>query len=105
MMEHGFFHPDAGYWQTLTDPSPEARAKYPVGTTEVPLKPGTDFVWSGTSWEPTAPTPAPPEQTEALRRAAYAREADPLFFKAQRGEATIEQWYAKLAEIKVRHPA
>jgi hypothetical protein len=38
------------------------------------------------------------------RRAAYTIEADPLFFKAQRGEATMEEWQAKVAEIKARYP-
>ena len=37
-------------------------------------------------------------------RAAYREEADPLFFKAQRGEATMEDWQAKVAEIKARFP-
>lgn len=44
------------------------------------------------------------EQQEAERRAAYQVEADPLFFMAQRGEATIEDWQAKVAEIKARFP-
>jgi len=38
------------------------------------------------------------------RRAAYIAEADPLFFKAQRGEATKEEWQAKVQEIKARFP-
>ena len=38
------------------------------------------------------------------RRAAYITEADPLFFKAQRGEATMDEWQAKVAEIKARYP-
>ena len=38
------------------------------------------------------------------RRSAYITEADPLFFKAQRGEATMEEWQAKVAEIKARWP-
>jgi hypothetical protein len=38
------------------------------------------------------------------RRAAYIIEADPLFFKAQRGEVTMEEWQAKVAEIKARYP-
>ena len=38
------------------------------------------------------------------RRAAYITEADPLFFKAQRGEATMNEWQAKVAEIKTRFP-
>lgn len=36
------------------------------------------------------------------RRVAYQQEADPLFFKAQRGEATMDDWLAKVAEIKAR---
>lgn len=44
------------------------------------------------------------EDIKARRQGAYMREADPLFFKAQRGEATMEQWRAKLAEIKARFP-
>ena len=39
-----------------------------------------------------------------MRSAAYKAEADPLFFKAQRGEATNDEWLAKVAEIKVRFP-
>ena len=38
------------------------------------------------------------------RAIAYTTEADPLFFKAQRGEATMEEWEAKVAEIRSRYP-
>ena len=38
------------------------------------------------------------------RASAYRNEADPLFFKAQRGEATTDEWTAKVAEIKARFP-
>jgi hypothetical protein len=44
------------------------------------------------------------EQAEQSRAAAYRSEADPLFFKAQRGEATTDEWTAKVAEIKARFP-
>jgi hypothetical protein len=43
-------------------------------------------------------------QTEHSRRAAYIKETDPLFFKVQRGEATMEEWQAKIAEIKAKYP-
>ncbi len=43
-------------------------------------------------------------QARQQRSAAYAIEADPLFFKAQRGEATIEEWQAKVDEIRARYP-
>ena len=41
---------------------------------------------------------------EAKRQAAYTSESDPIFFMAQRGEATVEEWTAKVAEIKARYP-
>ena len=44
------------------------------------------------------------ESARNSRAAAYAAEADPLFFKAQRGEATTDEWTAKVAEIKARFP-
>jgi len=44
------------------------------------------------------------EKQKALRATAYRAEADPLYFKAQRGEATNDEWLAKVAEIKARYP-
>ena len=44
------------------------------------------------------------EQAERNRQVAYIAESDPLFFKAQRGEATMEEWQSKVAEIKARYP-
>lgn len=41
---------------------------------------------------------------EEKRILAYREESDPLFFKVQRGEATIEEWKAKVAEIKAKFP-
>ena len=38
------------------------------------------------------------------RQLAYQEEADPLFFKYQRGEATIDEWKHKIQEIKFRYP-
>lgn len=35
---------------------------------------------------------------------SYRNESDPLFFKSQRGEATNEEWLAKIAEINARYP-
>lgn len=42
---------------------------------------------------------------QQARRLAYMNEADPLFFKAQRGEATMDEWKAKVAGIRERYPA
>jgi hypothetical protein len=44
------------------------------------------------------------EQRDAALRAALADEADPVFFKWQRDEATREDWLAKVAEVKSRFP-
>ncbi len=46
----------------------------------------------------------PADAVEAKRRVAYRDEADPLFFKYQRGEATKDEWLAKVAEIQQRFP-
>lgn len=40
---------------------------------------------------------------EGERAYAYRTESDPLFFKAQRGEATMQQWLDKVTEIKARY--
>ena len=44
------------------------------------------------------------EEAERSRKAAYIEEADPLFFKAQRGEIDQQVWLDKIAEIKDRFP-
>ena len=44
------------------------------------------------------------EQVRQQRAEAYRQESDPLFFKAQRGEATQQEWLAKVEEIKARFP-
>lgn len=40
----------------------------------------------------------------ANRKRAYREESDPVFFDYQRGEATQEEWKAKVDEIKSRYP-
>jgi hypothetical protein len=44
------------------------------------------------------------QQADENRHYAYQMEADPLFFKSQRGEATHQEWLDKVAEIKTRYP-
>ena len=57
-MEHGFFHPSRGYWQTIGEPSEAILATYPEGTVEVSLKPSVDHEWNGSEWVHTPPDPA-----------------------------------------------
>lgn len=49
------------------------------------------------------PKPTKAEQ-RSRRLAAFRDEADPLLFKAQRDEATMEEWRAKVEEIRARYP-
>jgi hypothetical protein len=44
------------------------------------------------------------QQKDEQRRYAYQTEADPLFFKWQRGEGTQQEWLDKVVEIKDRFP-
>ena len=44
------------------------------------------------------------QQVEKNRRNAYRNEADPLYLKWQRNEATEQQWLDKIEEIKERFP-
>lgn len=62
------------------------------------------LVAQGITPEPYVEPPVTREQLQALRQAAYATEADPLFFKWQRGTATEQEWLAKIDEIKARYP-
>ncbi len=41
---------------------------------------------------------------DRLRRTDLRNEADPIFFKWQRGEATEQDWLDKVAEIRARYP-
>lgn len=65
--------------------------------------------------KPQYPPPVPPVDPEVLksqfnaeqkkaRELAYREESDPVFFKTQRGEATLEEWNAIVEEIKNRYP-
>ena len=88
---------------------------FPRNTLEVtpPILPeGKRAKWEG-EWvfddippdEPPSPEPPPVViPYDESRRGAYILEADPLFFKAQRGEATMQEWKDKVAEIKARFP-
>ncbi len=54
---------------------------------------------------PLDPTPEElAEKVKPQRAVAYMTESDPLFFKAQRGEAAMGEWLAKVEEIKARFP-
>ncbi|MBL9051709.1 MAG: hypothetical protein JNK19_16475 [Tabrizicola sp.] len=69
--------------------------------------------------DPVVPVPPTPEELAAQREADYqlalelrsaalrdvlSREADPIFFQWQRGEATQADWLEKVASIKAAFP-
>jgi hypothetical protein len=89
------------------------------------IRPGAQWSWAGEDYvnldwlDDIQPKPTEQEIANELARlqaleptriaeqnrlSAYRNESDPLFFKAQRGEATLDDWKAKVAEIKLRHP-
>jgi hypothetical protein len=69
-----------------------------LSDTPKPTQAEIDALWESTQ------TVVANQQAVAKRHNAYVAEADPLFFKAQRGEATMEEWQSKIAEIKTRYP-
>jgi hypothetical protein len=63
--------------------------------------------WSQLKTAEAKAAEAAEQALEAARNArarAYQEEADPLFFKAQRGEAEMTDWQAKVIEIRERYP-
>ena len=90
-MEHGFYHPDQGYWQTTSEPSPDILASYPAGTTQVPTKPGGGYMWDGVAWvDPVisvADLKAAKNQAINLARAA----ANSSFFMFQGKRIAVDQ--------------
>lgn len=91
----------------------------------VSLRPGAEWSWAGDDYNglewldsiQSKPTEAeidaevarldqlePARIAKQERLNAYRIESDPLFFKAQRGEATMQEWLDKVAEIKARYP-
>jgi len=116
-------NPQVSFPKSIPDATLAEYDVYPLTATEQPsydpitenLTEGTpalvDGVWTQV-WDVNDATPDEIEQRKAEQRAniqaqranAYREEADPLFFQAQRGEATLEEWSAKVQEIRVRYP-
>lgn len=82
--------------------------KFVTDSHAVVLEKGISEEWEVASTSPDlvpyTPPPEPVPDIDALRRKDYQQEADPIFFKWQRGEATEAEWLAKIAEIRARYP-
>jgi len=83
-----------------------AEADYAAEQGWVLLPEGVGPTWLYDGFTFSAPLPYVPsmEVQSAARAAAYRNESDPLFFQAQRGEATNQKWLDKIAEIQARFP-
>lgn len=110
-----FLHPDVSFPQELDSKTlaeyglvEVTKAAYPqVGAKE--RISGYHIRFDGSQWiQEWEVSPIPKEvldeETARKRRAAYELESDYLFFEAQRGEATMQEWKDKVAEIKLRYP-
>jgi len=65
---------------------------------------GPNWLYDGSTFSEPLPYVPTREEQEAARATAYALEADPLFFMAQRGKATQQEWLDKIAKIEARFP-
>ena len=80
-MEHGFYHPVNGYWQTISTPTDEHLAAYPEGTIEVPIRPSPLHTWGGTEWVPPTQEVADADAAmvvRATRDTLLANVVDPI---------------------------
>lgn len=102
-MFRGFYHNSIGYWQTNSTITQDALKNHPTGTVEVGLPPTPNHTFDGLGWVEIVPTQRTSKEVDELRKTAYLYESDPIFFKWQRGEATKEEWLAKIDEIKARY--
>jgi hypothetical protein len=116
-------NPQVSFPKNPTDALLASYNVYPVTATERPVyDPITQNLTEGAPtltagvwtqiWAVTEATPEEVEQRKAdqlaslkqQRAYAYTQEADPLFFKAQRGEILLSEWEAKVDEIRNRYP-
>lgn len=74
MIEHGFYHPERGYWQTVSEPNAETLASYPEGTISVPLQPSADYEWLDGAWVHVPPARPTPDEVRAQLPAITRRQ-------------------------------
>jgi hypothetical protein len=116
MLIYRFRKSDMVFDQAIEVPD-DTKAIPPYHTFEAPPEKPGHFAVMRNGWvlykgeKPSDPEQAP-EYIKSMfnmaqrqnRAQAYKNEADVLFFKAQRGEATTEEWLAKVEEIKEQFP-
>lgn len=102
---------DVGTWIDADDADPFSVYVWQGAVHPLPKRPSefakfdpANGVWAMDAAAVAADLAAERARIEAMRRADYQIEADPIFFMVQRGEATMADWQDKIAEIKARHP-
>ena len=77
-----------------------------VEVTGLDPMPGVGAGWTYVKGAWVAPVPPVPtvEDVEQARFMAYQRDADPIFFQDQRGDATEAEWLAAVQAVKDAHP-
>ena len=94
-MSKYFINPNGDYWETLSDPSDEIIAAYPVGTAEVTQRPSHLHTYEGGAW--VAPSDAVYDEWKATevraeRDRLLSTKVDPLVSNPLRwGELTTEK--------------
>jgi hypothetical protein len=63
-----------------------------------PTQEELDAAWPQVAWD------AEYAAVQAARRAAYVEQADPLFFRWQRNQATEQDWLDAVAAVDAAHP-
>ena len=94
-MSKYFINLNGDYWETLSDPSDEIIAAYPVGTAEVTQRPSHLHTYEGGAW--VAPSDAVYDEWKATevraeRDSLLSTKVDPLVSNTLRwGELTTEK--------------
>ena len=102
-MEHGFYHPVEGYWQTISTPSDVILASYPEGTIEVPIRPSSLHTWSGSEWTPPTQEQLDAEDAmiiRATRATILSNVVDPLVSNPLRWADMIAEKQAEWAAYR-----
>jgi hypothetical protein len=63
-----------------------------------PTQAELDAAWPQVEWDREY------EQAQQARHAAYVSDADPVFFRWQRGQATEQDWLDAVAAVDTAHP-
>lgn len=102
-MEYGYYHPEHGYWQTITKPTKEFLNSYPSGTINVPLKPGPGYEYDGVRWVPPSKQWIEDDAAEAIRlqrKRKLVVEVDKVASNALRWASLTEEQQAAMAEYR-----